>query len=176
MTPPAQRRWPRPCPFEFVDDATSGIQLQSAPTTNNSVIAVHFNSTTDSTNQIVAHLQSALSSNGFGVVQQQDGSLDIVGKGLTQADFGTVSTGTFTTGSNTTQATPTASTGVTVSSLTTNQTAVTAVQSAVVSLSSLAATLGAATQQITGIQNFTRLALLRTDRGRGRADGRRSGG
>ena len=141
--------------FEFVDDATAGIQLQSAPSTNNNVIAVHFNSTTDSTNQIVANLQQALSNNGFGVVQQQDGSLNIVGRGLTQADFGTVSAGTFTSGSNTTQSTPTASAGVTVKSLTTNQTAVTAVQSAVTKLNAIGASLGAATQQITGIQNFT---------------------
>jgi flagellin len=141
--------------FEFVDDATAGIQLQSAPSTNNIVIAVHFNSGTDSTNQIVAHLQQALSDNGFGVVQQQDGSLDIVGRGLTRADFGTVSAGAFSTGSNTTQGTPTPSAGVTVTSLTTNQTAVAAVQSAVATLNTIGANLGAATQQITGIQNFT---------------------
>ena len=141
--------------FEFVDDFTAGIQLQSAPSTNNNVVAVHFNSNTDSTNQIVAHLQQALSNNGFGVVQQQDGSLNIVGRGLTQADFGTVSTGVFTTGSNTTQSPATASNGVTVSSLTTNQTAVTAVQAAVTTLNTIGANLGAAAQQITGIQNFT---------------------
>ena len=141
--------------FEFVDDFTTGTQLQSAPSTNNSVVAVHFNSSTDSPNKIVANLQKALSSNGFGVVQQQDGSLNIVGKGLTQADFGTVTAGAFTSGSSTTNATPTASTGVTVTSLTTNQTAVTAVQSAVTTLNTIGANLGAATQQITGIQNFT---------------------
>ncbi len=141
--------------FEFVDDATAGTQLQSAPSTNNDVIAVHFNSGTDSTNQIVAHLQTALSENGFGVVQQQDGSLNIVGSGLTRADFGTVSAGTFTSGSNTTQGTATASAGVTVTALTTNQSAVTAVQSAVTKLNAIGASLGAAAQQITGIQNFT---------------------
>ncbi len=141
--------------FEFVDDATAGTRLQSAPSTDNTVIAVHFNSATDSTNQIVAHLQTALSENGFGVVQQQDGSLNIVGRGLSQADFGTVSAGTFTTGSNTTQGTPTASAGVTVTALTTNQSAVTAVQSAVTKLNQIGASLGASTQQIAGIQNFT---------------------
>jgi flagellin len=141
--------------FEFVDDATAGTQLQSAPSTNNSVVAVHFNSSTDSPDTIVANLQQALSANGFGVVQQQNGSLNIVGKGLTQADFGTVSAGAFTSGSSTTNATATASEGVTVSSLTTNQTAVTAVQSAVNTLNTIGANLGAATQQITGIQNFT---------------------
>jgi flagellin len=141
--------------FEFVDDNTAGTQLQSAPSTDNNVIAVHFNSSTDSANKIVANLQSALSNNGFGVVQQQDGSLNIVGRGLTQADFGTVSAGTFTSGSSTTNGTPTASTGVTVTALTTNQSAVTAVQAAVTSLNTIGANLGAATQQITGIQNFT---------------------
>ncbi len=141
--------------FEFVDDATAGTQLQSAPSTDNTVVAVHFNSTTDSPDSIVANLQQALSANGFGVVQQQNGSLNIVGKGLTQADFGTVSAGTFTSGSSTTNGTPTASTGVTVTSLTTNQTAVTAVQSAVATLNTIGANLGAATQQIAGIQNFT---------------------
>jgi flagellin len=141
--------------FEFVDDATAGIQLQSAPSTNNTVVAVHFDSTKDSTNQIVSNLQSALSSSGFGVVQQQDGSLNIVGRGLTQADYGTESAGVFTTGSNTTQAVATPSAGVTVTSLTTNQSAVTAVQSAVTTLNTISANLGAATQQISGIQNFT---------------------
>jgi flagellin len=141
--------------FEFVDDFTAGTQLQSAPSTDNSVVAVHFNSSTDSPNKIVANLQKALSSNGFGVVQQQDGSLNIVGKGLTQADFGTVSAGVFSSGSSTTDSSPTATTGVTVTSLTTNQTAVTAVQSAVATLNTIGANLGAATQQITGIQNFT---------------------
>jgi flagellin len=141
--------------FEFVDDATTGIQLQSAPSTNNTVVAVHFNSTTDSTNQIVANLQTALNSAGFGVQQQTDGSLNIVGNGLTQVDFGDVSAGTFTSGSSTANGTATASAGVTVTKLSTNQTAVTAVQSAVTKLSTIAANLGAASQQITGIQNFT---------------------
>jgi flagellin len=141
--------------FEFVDDATADIQLQSAPSTNNTVVAVHFNSSTDSTNQIVSHLQSALSSNGFGVVQQSDGSLNIVGRGLTQADFGTESAGAFTSGSSTTNGAPTATNGVTVTSLTTNQSAVTAVQSAVTTLNTISANLGAATQQISGIQSFT---------------------
>ncbi len=140
--------------FEFVDDATAGIQLQSAPSTNNTVVAVHFDSSKDSTNKIVSNLQSALSSNGFGVVQQTDGSLNIVGRGLTQADYGTESVGTFTSGSSTVGA-ATASQGVTVSALTTNQSAVTAVQAAVTKLNGISASLGAATQQITGIQNFT---------------------
>jgi flagellin len=141
--------------FEFVDDYTSGTQLQSSPSATNTVIAVHFNSNTDSTNQIEANFAQALSSNGFGVVQQQDGSLNIVGRGLTEVQFGQVSAGTFNSGSDTTQTTATAYNGVTVSQLSNSQTAVTAVTNAVNTLNGISANLGAAAQQITGIQNFT---------------------
>ena len=63
--------------------------------------------------------------------------------------------GDTTTTDDTLFTTGTSSTGVTVSALTPNATAVTTVQSAVAKLNTISATLGAATQQITGIQNFT---------------------
>lgn len=149
--------------FEFVDDsATGGSPLQSNPSATNTTVAVHFDSTKDSTNQIVARLGAALTNNGFGVVQQSDGSLNIVGRGLTDASYGTVTGGTYTSGSDavtngviTPTNTGTASNGVTVGLLNTNQTAVTAVTSAVNQLNVISANLGAASQQITGIQNFT---------------------
>ena len=147
--------------FEFVD-TSSPQQLQTNPTADNTTIAVNFDSTKDSTNQIVANLSSALGNNGFGVVQQTDGSLNIVGRGLTDVAYGTATSGTFTSGSDavtngtiTSTNTGTASNGVTVGSLTTNQTAVTAVTSAVNKLNTISASLGAASQQISGIQNFT---------------------
>jgi flagellin len=147
--------------FEFVDDSAPQ-QLQTNPTADNSTIAVHFDSTKESTNQITAHLSAALSQNGFGVVQQPDGSLNIVGRGLTDVSYGTATAGTYASGSDaltngviSSTNTGTASNGVTVGSLTTNQTAVTTVQNAVTKLNTIAANLGAASQQITGIQNFT---------------------
>jgi flagellin len=147
--------------FEFVDDSAPQ-QLQTNPTADNSTIAVHFDSTKESTNQIVAHLSAALGQNGFGVVQQPDGSLNIVGRGLTDASYGTATAGTYASGSDAVTngvISPTnvgtASNGVTVGSLTTNQTAVTTVQNAVTQLNTISANLGAASQQITGIQNFT---------------------
>jgi flagellin len=148
--------------FEFVDDSqasgSTSTQLQSAPSASNTVVAVHFDSTKDSANQVVANLQSALSSNGFGVQQQTDGSLNIVGNNISAVDYGTVSNsvngGTgFVSDSGT--AGGAATNGVTVTQLSGNQAAVTAVQLAVTTLAGIGATLGAASQQITGIQNFT---------------------
>jgi len=165
--------------FEFNDTANAApLQSYDSSTTTNGItntnttVAVNFNSTTDSTNDVVAKLAAALNANGFGVVQQPDGSLNIVGQGITQVAYGTVSgsnqlaagsttAGTLDSGNTTNPeddtlfTTGTSSTGVTVSALTPNQTAVTTVQSAVTKLNSISATLGAATQQITGIQNFT---------------------
>lgn len=160
-------------PLQSYDTSSTQTDVNDANTytQTNTTIAVNFNSSTDSTNGVVAKLAAALSANGFGVVQQSDGSLSIVGQSITNVGFGTVSAGAFTQLSQT-QATQNAGdnnlytsgssgttagagAGVTVSSLTANQTAVTTVQSAVTKLNTISATLGAATQQITGIQNFT---------------------
>jgi flagellin len=167
--------------FEFNDTAVAA-PLQSYNTSTvgngniintNTTIAVNFNSTTDSTDQVVADLAAALTANGFGVVQQPDGSLNIVGQGITQVAFGTLQSSQpgFINALSETQATQNtnanneytsatgaatgAGAGVTVSSLLTNQTAVTTVTAAVQKLNAISASLGAATQQITGIQNFT---------------------
>jgi flagellin len=160
-------------PLQSYDKSTSQTDVNDSNTYNqtNTTIAVNFNSSTDSTNGVVAKLAAALSANGFGVVQQSDGSLNIVGQSITNVGFGTVASGTFTELSQTASTqnaadnnlytdqssgtSPGAGAGVTVSSLTANQTAVTTVQSAVTKLNTISATLGAATQQITGIQNFT---------------------
>jgi flagellin len=148
--------------FEFVDDSQAGngtsTQLQSAPSASNTVVAVHFDSTKDSTDQIVANLQSALSANGFGVQQQTDGSLNVVGNNISAVDYGTVSNSVnggagFVSQSGTGGGA--ATNGITVGKLSGNQAAVTAVELAVTTLNGISATLGAASQQITGIQNFT---------------------
>ncbi len=147
--------------FEFVDTgAATPQQLQTNPTADNTTLAVDFNSTKDSTNQIVASLAAVLSANGFGVVQQSDGSLNIVGNGLTNISYGTATTGVYTEGAgddavaNGTTGT-TASSGVLVTSLSNSTANETTVLNAVNNLNTIAANLGAASQQITGIQNFT---------------------
>jgi flagellin len=149
--------------FEFIDNAngSTNTQLQNAASSTNTEVAVNFDSSKDSTNQIVADLAQAIQSNGFGLVQQPDGSLNIVGGGLTGVDYGTASAGSFTSGgakvtsaSSTTTA-QSESNGVSVLNLSTNKVNVTAVTSAVTKLNTISASLGAATQQITGMQNFT---------------------
>jgi flagellin len=165
-----------PAPLQSQDSSnsrTDGGGSNSDYTTTNTTIAVNFDSTTDSTNQVVAKLAAALNANGFGVVQQADGSLSIVGQNITGVAYGSVATNAFTAESAT-KSTPLGGTGsdaalyttglsassgeyggVEVSALTPNQVAVTTVQTAVSKLNTISATLGAATQQITGIQNFT---------------------
>jgi flagellin len=158
--------------FEFIDDNTTNnpsataLNLQSDTAAGNSVIAVHVNSGTQSPNQIVGSLVSAIKDQGFSVVTNQDGSLNIVGNGVTGANFGLVASGTnngaLTAGANGTISYATGSpvvtagtSGVDIGNLTTTAALVTTVQAAIVTTASIAAGLGAASNQITGIQNFT---------------------
>jgi flagellin len=145
--------------FEFIDTSAASSQLQSNVSATSKAIAVDFNSTTDSPNTIVAKLATTLESYGFGVVQQSDGSLNIVGNNLTGIQYGAVSAGTFTPTATVTSSTTTAQTdatsGVTLTGLSTAAAAVTTVQSAISDLNTVAVNLGALSQQITGIQNFT---------------------
>ena len=133
--------------FEFTDDgATTPIPLQTKQNADTNIIAVHINSTTESTNQITGALINALQSNGFGVLQNTDGSLNITGSDVTAASFGTVSAGTYTSST---------SDGVTTTALSGSEALVSSVQSAVNVNNEISANLGAVSQQIAGIQNFT---------------------
>ena len=135
--------------FEFVDDSAAPQPLQTAQGPNTNIVAVHFNSTTQSTNQVVGNLIQSLQNNGFGVVQNTDGTINITGQNVTAAQFGTVSAGTFTAGAGGTPA------GITSAALTGTQALISTVQAAVNGANTIAANLGAATQQLAGIQNFT---------------------
>jgi len=141
--------------FEFTDDgATTAIPLQTQQNANTTIIAVHINSTTESTNQIVGALINSVKDNGFSVVQNTDGSLNVIGSGIASAQFGTVSAGTFTSTGGT-SASPSTTSGVDIDTLSSNQALVSTVQAAVTSASTIAAGLGAAALQLTGIENFT---------------------
>jgi flagellin len=159
--------------FEFIDDNTtnnpsaSALNLQSSTAAGNTVIAVHVNSGTESSNQIVGSLVTAIKEQGFSVVQNPDGSLNVVGNGISGANFGQVKAGVFTSGgpaaapngtiSYTTGSAVTTpgTSGVDIGNLTTSQALVTTVQAAITTTATIAAGLGAASNQITGIQNFT---------------------
>jgi flagellin len=133
--------------FEFTDDsAGTPAQLQSAQGPNTTIVAVHVNSTTQSTNQMIGALTTALQNNGFGVVQNAAGELDIVGNGVTAASFGSATAGTFTASGTV---------GVTTGTLSGTQASITTVQAAIGKMNTISSNLGAATQQITGMQSFT---------------------
>ncbi len=133
--------------FEFTDDgAGTTIPLQTQQDANTTIVAVHINSTTQSTNQIVGALITSLKDNGFGVLQNTDGSLNVTGSNVQTAGFGDVSAGTYTAN---------AAAGVTATALTGSQALVSTVQAAVNTAATIASNLGAVSQQITGIQNFT---------------------
>jgi flagellin len=140
--------------FEFTDNAAATTpQLQTAQATNTNIVDVQINTSTQSTNQIVGALVNAVRSSGFSVSQNTDGSLNITGSDSTgqtisNVQFGSVSAGTFAANTGV---------GVTIAANTASTTAanVSTVQAAVTAANNIAATLGAASQQITGIQNFT---------------------
>jgi flagellin len=163
--------------FEFIDDNTtnnptsSALGLQSNASAGNTVVAVHLDSGKDSTDQIVGNLVNAIKAQGFGVVQNTDGSLNIVGNNVNGANFGLVQSSTnngalasggpggaangtisYSTGS----AVVTAGTsGVDIGTLSNTAALVTTVQAAITSTNTISSNLGAASNQITGIQNFT---------------------
>ncbi len=133
--------------FEFTDDgATTAIPLQTSQNANTTIVAVHINSTTQSTNQITGSLINALQSNGFGVLQNTDGSLNVTGTDVQGASFGDVSAGTYTANTGL---------GVTTSALTGSQALISSVETAITKNNTIAANLGAVSQQIAGIQTFT---------------------
>lgn len=100
-------------------------------------INVIVNNSTQSVDQMVGQLASAISGAGFAVQTQSDGSLNIVGNGITAAASSSSITGVNT---------PT--------QLTAAQTNITAVQTAVSRMDQVSAYFGAASNQLTQMGNF----------------------
>jgi flagellin len=154
--------------FEFVDKNNSAItSLQTQVSPNTHVIAVNIDTSTQSTNQIVGALINSVRDQGFGVTQNTDGSLSLAGadpntgKAIASVAFGSVTGGAALSGGTATTSTTSASpaTDAGFSLYTSAQSAtnvlVSQVQSAITLANKISANLGAASQQITGIQNFT---------------------
>ncbi len=140
--------------FEFTDNAsTTTPTLQTAQGAKTDIVDVQIDTATQSTNQIVGALINAVRGAGFSVSQNTDGSLnltgsDSLGQTISSAQFGNADAGTFTasTGLGVSVAASTASTTAAV---------IATIQAALTSANKISANLGAASQQITGIQNFT---------------------
>jgi len=154
--------------FEFVDKSNTNItSLQTTVNPNTKVIAVNIDSATQSTNQIVGSLINSVRNQGFGVSQNTDGSLSLAGtdpntgSAIASVGFGSVTAGSAFTGGTATTATtaaaPATDAGFSIYTSTQSVTnvLVSQVQQAITNANKIAANLGAASQQIIGIQNFT---------------------
>jgi len=122
--------------FEFSDGSAP---LTTTPTANNTVTAVQVTPASQSNLQMIGALVSAMQSAGFGAAVQSDGSVNIGGKGITNAS----SSATFASG------------GATDSVLSGASAAISIVDAAIASMSTKTSNLGQAQQQVTGMANFT---------------------
>jgi flagellin len=122
--------------FEFSDGSAP---LSSTPTSTNAVTAVQVNPGTQSNLQMIGNMVAAMKTAGFGAAVQSDGSVDIGGKGITNA----ASTSTFASG------------GASNTVLSGASAAISIVDAAIASMSTKTSSLGQAQQQITGMANFT---------------------
>ena len=122
--------------FEFSDGTQA---LTTVPDSNTTVFAVQVDPSTQSNMQMVGSMIDEMKKQGFGAVLASDGSLTVAGKGITAAN----STATFASGGETTTAVTGASAAIAV------------VAAAVTTMNTKSAVLGAASQQITSMQNFS---------------------
>lgn len=119
--------------FEF--DA-SGATATAANTTTNHVVVVGVDTSTQSTSTMLGQLVNAMNANGYSAVLQTNGSINVTGSGLTASSSTATDIGAGTT-------------------LTASQSAITTIQSAITRMTTISTTLGATTQQITGMESFT---------------------
>ncbi len=122
--------------FEFSDGTAA---TTSTPTANNTVFAVQVTPASQSNLQMVGAMVTAMKAAGFGADVQSDGSVNIGGKGITNAASSTTI----------------ASGGATKSVLSGAAAAISIVDAAIVAMSTKTSSLGQAQQQITGMANFT---------------------
>jgi flagellin len=126
--------------FEFDASGTAPTAANTTGVGANKTVVVTVNTGTESSNQMVGDLVSAMNANGYSAAVQNDGSINVTGQGLTA--FTSTVTGL-----------PTASSGTTA--LSAGASAVTTIQAAIKSMTGIADALGYTTQQITGMQSFT---------------------
>ncbi len=122
--------------FEFSDGSAA---TTSTPGPNNTVYAVQVTPASQSNLQMIGAMVSAMKAAGFGADVQSDGSVNIGGKGITNAASSVT----------------VASAGAAKSVLTGASAAIAIVDSAIASMNTKTSTLGQAQQQIAGMANFT---------------------
>ncbi len=121
--------------FEFVPPGTAATTANTTGASGNTTVTI-LTSATDSAATSLGKLVNALNENGYNAALQTDGSLNITGEGVS----GAASTVTGLS---------------TVTQLSSSAAAITTVQGAISKVDTISTTLGATTQEITGLQSFT---------------------
>ena len=133
--------------FEFDASGTADTAKESSTAsggaTNNHVVTVLVNTGSQSTSTMLGQLVNAMNQNGYNAVIQSNGSINVTGEGVT----GSSSAGALGTGTNTG-----IGPGTTLDASTA---AITTIQGAITKMNAVSTTLGASSQEITGMQSFT---------------------
>ena len=123
--------------FEFDATGTTATAQETSGATANHVVVVLVDTTAQSTSTMLGSLVTAMNNNGYNAVTQSDGSINVTGKGTTASSAITsadISAGT---------------------TLSASASVITTIQGAINKMTDISTTLGATTQQITGLQSFT---------------------
>ncbi len=133
--------------FEFDTSGTAATAKESSVaaggSSTNHVVTVLVDPTTQSTSAMLGNLVNSMNQNGYNAVIQNDGSIDVTGQGV-ESSTSAAAGGTATNASIQPGTTLDASTA-----------AITTIQGAITKMNAISTTLGASSQEITGMQSFT---------------------
>ena len=130
--------------FEFDTSGTQTAAKDTSGASANHVVTVLVNPTTESTSAMLGDLVNSMNQNGYNAVIQNNGSINVTGQGVTG------SSAAATGGGATTNAHISAGTTLDASAA-----AITTIQGAITKMNAISTTLGASSQEITGMQSFT---------------------
>ena len=129
--------------FEFDTSGTATTAKDTSGATANHVVTVLVDSGTESTSAMLGDLVNAMNQNGYNAVIQNNGSINVTGQGVTASSSAAA-------GGTTSNAHIGAGTQLEASAA-----AITTVQGAITKMNAISTTLGASSQEITGMQSFT---------------------
>ena len=129
--------------FEFDTSGTATTAKDTSGTSANHVVTVLVNPTTESSSAMLGDLVNSMNQNGYNAVIQNNGSINVTGQGVE----GSTSAATGGTSANLH-----IGAGTTLDASTA---AITTVQGAITKMNAISTTLGASSQEITGMQSFT---------------------
>ena len=135
--------------FEFDTSGSQTTAQETSAATANHVVTVLVDPTAQSTSTMLGKLVNSMNQNGYNAIIQNDGSIDVTGQGV----MGSSSAAKDTTAGT---ASGSANSGIgSGTALKASEAAITTIQGAINKMNSISTTLGASSQEITGMQSFT---------------------